>query len=531
VKHLKYQITLIIALVIGALVLQHLINSYNNTEKQKQIDELNKIHLNAVSDAKAGIDNYATLVSSIRGFIKNSKEFPKEKQIQNYLTDLLKDLKFNDSLLVNYVDKNHVIKYVITPNQIDPSNLKGISASDFRPKEEVQKLEDLMKQDSISLFPPINLKEGWCGFPFNFSAKNYDNEVVGYMVPILDVKYLLNAFYDNDINRKFVHKFSINDSINLSREAVYDGTNIYNTRRDNEFFKNFDLSNKDIISSNINLYGLNLNITSAYKEMPTTNRAFISLSYLWYVILILFSALLLFQLSKNKKLNTGLKAANQEIELKNEALENNLYKNQTLIKEIHHRVKNNMQMISGLLELQEDEYQDEKIIKALEESRNRIQSMSLVHEKLYNSASLQDVKTKEYIVQLIAFVENTIGGNRVYVSKEIDVSSDLIFDADTTANLGLIINELVTNSYKYAFSEKSSNKIRISIVKQKHTYKLIYLDNGGGLNKDYDFESSSSLGMKLVYVLTEQLNGQIKYDNKADTFIIYFNPMEKSFKG
>lgn len=530
-KHLKYQITLIIALLIGAIVLQHLINSYNNTEKQKQINELNKIHLNAVSDAKAGIDNYATLVSSIRGFVKNSKEFPKEKQIQNYLSDLLKDLKFNDSLLVNYVDKNHVIKYVITPNQIDPSNLKGISTNDFRPEEEVKKLEDLMKQDRISLFPPINLKEGWCGFPFNFSAKNYNDEVVGYMVPILDVKYLLNAFYDNDINHKFVHKFSINDSINLSREAVYDGTVIYNTRRDNEFFKNFDLSDKDVISSNINLYGLDLNITSAYKEVPTINTAFTSLSYLWYIILILFSVLLLYQLSKNKKLNTGLKAANLEIELKNEALENNLYKNQTLIKEIHHRVKNNMQMISGLLELQEDEYQDEKIIKALEESRNRIQSMSLVHEKLYNSASLQDVKTKEYIVQLIAFVENTIGGNKVYVSKDINVPSDLIFDADTTANLGLIINELVTNSYKYAFSEKNLNKINISIVKEKSMYKLIYLDNGNGLNKDFDFESSSSLGMKLVYVLTEQLNGQIKYDNNADTFIIYFNPMENSFKG
>lgn len=527
-KHLKYHIILIIALIVGGVVLQHLINSYNNTEKQKQIDKLNKIHLNAVSDAESRIDNYATLVSSIRGYVKNSKEFPKEEQIQNYLHDLLRDLKFNDSLLVNYVDKAHVIKYVISPNQIDPSNLKGVSARDFRPKEELKKLEELMMQDSISLFPPINLKEGWAGFPFNFSAKNYENEVVGYISPIVDVKYLLNTFYDNDIDLQFIHQFTINNTIGLSREAVYDGTKIYNTNRDLEFYQNFDFLNKDIISSSINLYGLNLNITSAYKETPTINNAFMWLSYSWYAVFMLFSIILLFQLSKNKKLNAGLKAANKEIELKNEALEHSLHKNQTLIKEIHHRVKNNMQMISGLLELQEDEYQDEKIIKALEESRNRIQSMSLVHEKLYNSASLQDIKTKEYIVQLIAFVENTIGGKEVYVSKEINVPEDLIFGADTTANLGLIINELVTNSYKYAFSKKSINKIKISITKKEDIFELIYLDNGNGVNKDFDFESSNSLGMKLVYVLTEQLNGHIQYDIEAETFIIYFKAMEFS---
>ncbi len=530
-KHFKYHIILIIALSIGAIVLQHLINSYSHTEKQKQTNLLNKVHFEGVSNAKAGIGNYATLVSSIRGYIKNSEEFPKEEQIQNYMDDLLRDLKFHDSLLINYVDEDHIIKYVVTPNQIDPSNLKGISAKEFRPEEEIEKLNDLMLQDSISLFAPINLKEGWVGFPFNFSAKNYENEIVGYISPILDAKYLLNAFYEKDREHQFVHKFTINDSIDLSREAVYDGTMIHNKRRDPEFYKNFDQTEKNYITSNINLYGLNLNITSAYKKMPTLDKAFINLSYLWYALLMLFSIILMFQLSKNKKLNSGLRLANEEIELKNKALEDSLSKKQTLIKEIHHRVKNNMQMISGLLELQEDEYQDKKVIRALEESRNRIQSMSLVHEKLYGSASLSDVKTKEYIVQLIAFVENTVGGNKIYVAKEIDVDNDLIFDADTTANLGLIINELVTNSFKYAFNEKDLNKITISIFKEGNIYKLIYLDNGNGVRKDFDFESSNSLGMKLVYVLTEQLKGRIKYDNDKDTFIIYFKSMEKSFKG
>ncbi len=529
-RQFKYQIILIIAILAGFLVIKSLINTFYKTEEQKLIDQLNKVHNDALLKAKSGIEVYATLVSSFRSYIENSKKFPSELELQNYTKDLLKDLKFEDSLIVSYLDKDHVFKYVITPNEIDPFNLKGLSTKDLRNKEEIDRLNHLMSQDSIILFPPINLIEGWAGFPFNFSAKDYNDDVVGYIAPIIDVKYLLNKFYDNDRDSKFVHQFIVNDSIDISREVVYDNTQIYNKNRDSEFYKNFDLNKKDFIYSSINLYGLNFKIGSAYKKKPQIDKTIVSLSYLWYSLLAIFSMLLLYQFSKNLALNSKLKTANKEIELKNATLEKSLLKTQTLIKEIHHRVKNNMQMISGLLMLQEDEYADEKVIKALEQSRNRIQSMALVHEKLYDSVNLIDIEAKEYTKQLIRFVEDTIGNSKLNVIKELNIPPNLIFDADTTANLGLIINELVTNSFKHAFSIGVKNKITISIIEEQDHFKLIYKDNGKGIPKEFNFKESNSLGLKLIYILSDELKGNIYYDNAIETYVINFKPMLKSFK-
>lgn len=189
-----------------------------------------------------------------------------------------------------------------------------------------------------------------------------------------------------------------------------------------------------------------------------------------------------------------------------------------------------MQMISGILTLQEDEYEDENIINALRDSQNRIKSMSLVHQKLYGTHTLKDVPTKEYVVQLIDFIKDTVSHAILDVQIEIEINETLSFDGDTTANLGLIINELITNSFKYAFKKDQKNSFYLAIVKQADNYKLMYSDSGDGLPDDFDFETTSSLGMQLVQVLTDQLNGKLSYTKvPKKAFEIYFKPIVSSF--
>jgi two-component sensor histidine kinase len=342
---------------------------------------------------------------------------------------------------------------------------------------------------------------------------------------------LLNYFYVGDNSENFVHKFIVKDSIDLTREAYYDGSPIYNVDKDLEYYKNFEVKEEDYIYSDINVFNLNLKVGSAYKNKPTLNKTIGYLAYIWYFVISFLVVLIYYQFIKNKRLNKNLKIANDEINKQNIELENSLSKIQTLIKEIHHRVKNNMQMISGILTLQQDESDDVKVKTALEQSKNRINSMALVHEKLYGSSSLKEIGTKEYLEQLINFVEETVKSEDLIIKKTINIDYELVFDGDTTSNLGLIINELVTNSFKYAFKNGVVNTLKISIIKEPSYYVLIYMDSSPGLPEHYDLKSSTSLGMELILILTEQLHGKFEYSSdKSSTFKIYFNPLEPSFK-
>lgn len=528
-KNLKYYTGVFVVLAITWFLLHIILNNYEAFEQQKIDAQLSKAHTDAMISAKAGIGVYASLVSSLKSYTKNSEQFPSEIQLQSYLNDLLKEIKFNDSILVNFIDTNHVFKYVITPQKIDPTNLKELSVELILSQKRIDELDQLMKSNTIKLFTPVNLREGWAGFPFNFSARNSDDEVVGYIAPIIDVKYLLDYFYESN-DQATVHKFLINDSLDLTREAFYNGSTIYNTTNDAEYYKNFNVKEEDFIYSTIELFGLKLKVGSAYKEPPIINKNMRNIAYLWYVMLAFFLFVTLYQFLKNKLLNKNLQESNAIVVSKNEELENSITNIQTLIKEIHHRVKNNMQMISGILTLQEEEYEDENIKNALRDSQNRIKSMSLVHEKLYGTDSLKHVRINEYVAQLILFIEDTVREKDLELTKEIEIDEELIFDGDTTANLGLMINELTTNSFKYAFKENKKNSISISITKEGDYYKLIYKDSGDGLPDDFNFETKTSLGIQLILILTDQLSGKFTYiRNPEKVYEIYFKPIAPSF--
>jgi two-component sensor histidine kinase len=187
-----------------------------------------------------------------------------------------------------------------------------------------------------------------------------------------------------------------------------------------------------------------------------------------------------------------------------------------MIKEIHHRMKNNMQIISSLLSLQGDYVDDLKILNILKESQTRVRSMSILHEKLYQSDDEYWINTSDYINRLVQnlFKTHTIEGGMITPIIDVD---NVKLNIKTAVPCGLIINELLSNSLKYAFPQEREGEIHISLKAKDNKFKLIISDSGIGLPEDLDFRNTESLGLKLVNSLTNQIDGKIELDRSQGT--------------
>jgi len=196
---------------------------------------------------------------------------------------------------------------------------------------------------------------------------------------------------------------------------------------------------------------------------------------------------------------------------------------EVLLKEIHHRVKNNLQVISSLLNLQSNSLSDEKMKSAVKEGQSRVKSMALIHQTLYQSDRLSRIDLQDYIEKLVSFLSDTYRNNEKEIVTVIN-AKDISLDIDTAIPLGLIINELVSNSFKHAFRNRTKGKIEVVLEKSGSTdYKLTVSDNGIGLADNLDIEKADSLGLKLVNILTRQLKGELTFHkNDVTGFSIKF---------
>lgn len=193
-----------------------------------------------------------------------------------------------------------------------------------------------------------------------------------------------------------------------------------------------------------------------------------------------------------------------------------------LLKEIHHRVKNNLMVISSLLSLQSRYIKDEVSKSIFKESQNRARSMALIHELLYRSSDLKRINFGDYIKTLTNELFRMYVTDPDRIKLNINVE-DVMLDINTAIPLGLIVNELVSNSMKHAFPNDSKGKIDIEFMLVEGIYSMIVSDNGVGFPKDYDLELSDSLGLRIVNSLTEQIDGQIELERtKGTKYIIKF---------
>jgi two-component sensor histidine kinase len=187
-----------------------------------------------------------------------------------------------------------------------------------------------------------------------------------------------------------------------------------------------------------------------------------------------------------------------------------------LLKEIHHRVKNNLQIIVSLLNLQSRKFEDQKVLDAINETQNRIISMSLVHQRMYQTSNFVAVDFKDYTDLLIENIRLLFADNERDISHLNSISKDFKIDIERAIPLGLIINEMVTNSFKHAFkNDIEKNIISINIKQDDQSFTLSYEDNGCGFPNDFNVDTAETLGIQLIAALVEQINGKLGFYNKG----------------
>lgn len=232
-----------------------------------------------------------------------------------------------------------------------------------------------------------------------------------------------------------------------------------------------------------------------------------------FVVILLFFMLLYFYF--------GIKKKQKIVEAQKNKIENALSNNKTLLKELNHRVKNNLQMVSSVISLQASKIQDDNSKKNFNTAINRIKVLSKIHNSLYSKNELDEVDLLSYVTTLKDYLVKSIINPEKKVDINVNIASKVYINNDTKTTIGLIINELVTNSFKYAFKNKIDNLITISIHKKDEFYYFSYTDNGEGF--DYKtIDKSKSIGLNLILRLVNQLG--------EEAIINANNGMEINFK-
>lgn len=215
------------------------------------------------------------------------------------------------------------------------------------------------------------------------------------------------------------------------------------------------------------------------------------------------------------------------LEDKNQLIQESLKEKEVLLKEIHHRVKNNLQVISSLLSLQSRRVEDESIQEAILEGRNRVRSMAMIHQNLYQTEQLSTINVSEYVDHLTQnlFSSYNIEPERIKMETKIQ---PLELDVDILIPLGLILNELITNALKYAFPDEKTGTIHVGLYREEGPLVLRVTDNGIGMPKQFDFHRARSMGYQLINSFVKKLKGDLKIQSFAGTDVVLSIPQPES---
>ncbi|PPL00004.1 sensor histidine kinase [Parapedobacter indicus] len=302
----------------------------------------------------------------------------------------------------------------------------------------------------------------------------------------------LKAFYAlGDVNRADI----LLDDYEYSKDSLYAAQYIGQGREMNENYKleKFGRQIKEqqlrLANTNYQRYGLTVGI----------------------VVLLTVLTILCLHFREKDRLVHRVALKNAEISVQNDILKQANKQNELLLREIHHRVKNSLQIINSLLSLQSRKTSNQEVVAMMQESSSRINSIALIHTKLYQQQSLSRLNIQDYVEQLGMHLLSVYNVAKKNVCFHVD-AKDVYLDIDTAIPLGLILTELMTNSLKYAFVDRSDGEIYVQV---KHAgakeYELIFKDNGVGIPESKLKQTHETLGFRLIHSLTRQLAGIIQY--------------------
>lgn len=248
------------------------------------------------------------------------------------------------------------------------------------------------------------------------------------------------------------------------------------------------------------------------NDIRQKQRLALLVSAIGIVALLALLAIIYTQLKRNRTKNNKISNLAAQLGVQKQALEKSLNEKELLLKEIHHRVKNNLQVISSLLELQTANGGHNEAIKAaITEGQNRVKSIALIHQRLYQHENLSAIEFGRFVEELFSQVASVLKkpGQQVQTSFSIP---ETYVDIDTAVPLGLICNEIITNAFKYAFANDRLSHFNVQLrVVNGYEHELFFADNGPGLPKDVGWEKADSLGLRLIHRLSRQIGGEAFY--------------------
>lgn len=295
------------------------------------------------------------------------------------------------------------------------------------------------------------------------------------------------------------------------------------------FYKQYEAENLELETKknarSLRESELKINVLRQEEELSKNKQ-----TQLFLIAFMVAGSVLLVSLYRNYRLkqknNSKLKSLNSELNLNNELLDKKVSENELLLKEIHHRVKNNLEIVSSLLELQSAQIDDPSVQAAMLSSQNRVHSMGIIHQKLYQSDHLTSIEMRDYFVNLGDNIRNSFNAEGK-VNIDCDMP-ELVLDVDTAISVGLIANELLTNAFKYAFEGKQSGNIQVNLTQRGPNDDNLELRiSDDGIGKIIDAKSKGTgFGTMLIDLLTKQLNGTISYqiENGTKVSLIFAKP-------
>ncbi len=499
--------------------------SIEQTKLEAYINQFNKEHLSVVK-SKLRVSTHQLVLYTI------SKDVEKGKAL--CLENLKKAKVLNDKEL-SIVFLYHLCDFLIYEGKLD--EYIDTSEQSLLLESKLNKKTSYYTGTIIHLLDAYIYKQGYENRVLELLNQLYENPQTRVHSYSLYAKWFRTLPVESPIAVSIFKKFEVTNLIDFCEAIKSRGKDVLNP---NDFYhvlnesayalaaKEFYIEGLDYMSKCVELtkkiYSedlaqslANSKIALTVKEKDLEIKHEQERTNLYFIIVLLvagLSGVSMFAFFRKRK-------QSKILEQKNTQINKTLKEKELLIKEVHHRVKNNFQIVSSLLELQTKDIEDKKALKLVNEGKNRVQSMALIHEKLYqNENGLIDFE--EYILLLVKELSNMYAFDKKIKTKT--ESGSMFFDLDTAIPLGLIINELITNAYKYAFLDKKDNELNISINKlDSENYKLIVSDNGVGLDSSFNINKANSLGLRLVSRLVKQLHGKLSFvnDNGANFEIVF----------
>ncbi len=497
---------LMLMLLFGVGFLPYVMITLREKEVQNNQVRLEKEHLRSINTLEDGVERFALLMTGIRAFILTSDNFPSEDELKAFMELQIRDLRFDEDLYISFLDSTFVFQSAFNKDGIRETVLVGRNIAEFIGHEELNRLNAVMRDDQLHLFPPVNLVDGNVGIPLVFRIVK-ENQVLGCIAGVLDFHSLIEPFYSNNGTNEYVYHFNIGDTLDFDMERVHDGSKVYHNRIDTNYYKNFNIDKDLFLYSNLNLYGLSIHLGTAVKPDAYVFKgggfyiAFLLIG--WYSFLALFvshsvSRLVVF----NKMVKTleeskaELKDQRQELEQTNDELRQAVSTKDRLFSIIGHDLRSPLHaMITIMSWAKYQRMTAEKMADFVSDMTGVLkQNLSLLENLLSwsmintnsNKITKSQIAVNDLVRSSIEHLKAESQAKNIYLVVEVVERLHATVDRYM---MGTVIRNLISNAIK--FSEESG-KVLIYCREVKGQLVLEVRDFGVGM----DHETLQSLQRK-----------------------------------